>query len=109
MSTDKKSVAQTGFYNRDNRWLVSIDNGESLVRGDLVEVARKDGRVRIMKIQDEVIVESGRKDTKRYYLAKDETELVEQGGYVPHIMIGRYRPLNGKWWGRYVEEANNAE
>ena len=108
MSTDWKSVAQTGFYNRDNRWLVSIDNGESLVRGDLVEVKRKDGRIRIMKIQDEVIVESGRKDTKRYYLAKDETELVEQG-YVAHIMIGRYRPLNGKRWGRYVEEANNAE
>lgn len=31
MSTDEKSVAQTGFYNRDNRWLVSIDNGESLI------------------------------------------------------------------------------
>lgn len=108
MSTDEKSVAQTGFYNRDNRWLVSIDNGELLVRGDLVEVARKDGRIRIMKIQDEVIVESGRKDAKRYYLAKDETELVEQG-YVPHIMIERYRPLNGKWWGRHVEGANNAE
>jgi hypothetical protein len=41
-------------------------------------------------------------DAKRYYLAKDETELVEQG-YVPHIMIERYRPLNGKWWGRHVE------
>lgn len=55
-----------------------------------------------------MIVESGRKDAKRYYLAKDETELVEQG-YVPHIMIERYRPLNGKWWGRHVKEANNAE
>ena len=102
MSTDEKSVAQTGFYNRDNRWLVSIDNGESLVRGDLVEVARKDGRVRIMKIQDEVIVESGRKDVKRYYLAKDKTELMEQG-YILHSMIRRYRPLNGAWWGLDIE------
>ena len=108
MSTDGKSVAQTGFYNRDNRWLVSIDNGESLVRGDLVEVARKDGRIRIMKIQDEVIVESGRKDAKRYYLAKDETELVEQG-YVPHIMIRRYRPLNGAWWGLDIERTDTVE
>ena len=23
--------------------------------------------------------------------------------------IERYRPLNGKWWGRHVEGANNAE
>lgn len=106
MSTDEKSVAQTGFYNRDNRWLVSIDNGESLVRGDLVEVACKDGRIRIMKIQDEVIVESGRKDVKRYYLAKDETELMEQG-YIPYSMIRRYRPLNGAWWGLDTENSRD--
>ena len=59
MSTDEKSVAQTGFYNRDNRWLVSIDNGESLVRGDLVEVARKDGRIRIMKFGEIVMGHCG--------------------------------------------------
>lgn len=108
MSTDEKSVAQTGFYNRDNRWLVSIDNGESLVRGDLVEVARKDGRIRIMKIQDEVIVESGRKDVKRYYLAKDETELMEQD-YIPYSMIRRYRSLNGAWWGLDIERTDTVE
>ena len=103
MSTNKKSVAQTGFYNRDNRWLVTIDRDESLFRRDLVEVPRRDGRVRIMEIQDEVIVTPGGKDAKRYYLAKDKTELMEQG-YILRSMVERYRRLDGTWWGRLVKD-----
>lgn len=55
---------------------------------------RSDGAVRIVKIQDEVVLYPSGNGKKRFYLMKDETELIEQG-YRPDAFLGRYRRIDG--------------
>lgn len=100
-----KEKSHPKFYQRDNRWLVSFDTKEVFLRGDLVEVMKRNGDTRVVEIQDE-LVNASAKPTKRFYLNKDVTALYEQG-YLGSI--GRYRNLDGTWWGWKVDSGVDDE
>lgn len=86
------------FYQRDKRWLVSVDKDFTVQRGDFVEVTKANGDIRLVQLQDEVLVGTKGTGTRRHFLAKDVTELHGQGYLVPS-RIERCLHADGTWSG----------
>lgn len=86
------------FYQRDKRWLVSIDKDYDVKRGDFVEVTKANGDIRLAQLQDEVLVGTKGTSAKSHFLAKDVTELRDQG-YLVSTRIERCLHADGEWSG----------
>lgn len=86
------------FYQRDKRYLVSIDKNEKVRRGDFVEVPNARHVLKLLKIQDEVIIADppNAYKNRRLYLFDDVTGLMN-AGYIISTMIENYRMIDGTW------------